>query len=598
MALTRNFQASSGNPNEINLVWDQPLDFNNSTDEIIITRAISHFPVEIENTVYPDSVTDTRPIEIFRGSNILGICDSSGIGLLEDSTANFSTNLRGRLVRDSNSRVYRIVDNTSTSLTLDTENTINTGPYVILSDFPQVVYIQKNFEPDIRTEAGPGFIKNLVSIFNGQLTLQKFSKDELANLVYQDSNSTKRIIKSNTTDTIFFYDDITTPAINTPTFILNSFSGNTQPLPYIDNFKTESEANVRSGNGLRDNVYYYYTAFNKPTGTNVAQAKYAPADSKISTQASAISVKNRNFGKLLYSYWPGVAKDLDVTKDLEDLMKVFGFQFEQLHALIEAYKLQDADRVFANALPALADQTGLPSVGYSIGVDTLRRIARDMIPCWKIKGSKEGIGIFIRKITTWDITSGLGNYGEVILDFLPNVEALRFFSPNLGTTNIRITQTGAIGGATPPDSPEYTTSPVTGGRFAQSLPGIVIPGFFTFREFVVILPNVALLTGISDTITTVDGNTIITDPYTDFGMTDGLVGNFVLPNEGEINDIFKIIGNTTNSITLEGTINNKNPGGKLVVLSPLNKDRFVILNSLLPYYIPYGTKAGFTFENS
>lgn len=586
MALTRNFSASSGRPNEINLVWDQPLGFSSSQDELIITRAISHFPVEIENTTYPNSVTDTRPVEIFRGSVITGTSTSSSIGTLTDSSANFSTSpkLIGRLLRDSDSKVYKILNNTATTLTLDTQNVPTVGVYVILADFPQNISVQQNFETDIRTEVGQGYIKNLVKIQNGALVIARFEKDSLANLIYMDGAGTKRVIKSNTTDTIFFYDTVSTPILGAGTFILNSFSGSTQPLPYIDTFKTETEADNRSGTGLQDNIYYYYTIFSKPIGANVAQAEYASIDSGVSTQASAISVKNRNFGKLLYNYWPSVARDLDNTGDLEDLMEVFGAQFQEIHALIESYRLQDTDNVYVNALPALADQTGLPSVGFSIGADTLRRVARDMIPCWKLKGSKEGIGVFTRKITTWDITNGTGDFAAAILDFLPNVEALRFFDPNLGTTNTRLTQTDP--------------TLITGGRFAQGLPGIVIPGFFSFREFVVTLPNVAILLGTSEVIEIVNGNTVITDTNTNFGAANSLTGNFCIPNEEEVNDIFEIIGNTTNTITLKGVINNKNFGGKLVILSPLNKNRFLILNTLLPYYVPFGTKAGFSFVNN
>lgn len=586
MSLTRNFKAAPGRPNEINLVWDQPSGFNNSLNEIVITRTVSHFPVELENTAYPNSVTDNRPVQIYKAAVITGTSTSSTAGTLTDSGASFSTlpKLTGRLLRDTNSRVYKILDNTSTTLTLDTTDTPATGVYVILADFPQTVQVQQNFETDIRTVVAPGSITNLVKAQSGDLIIAEFVKDSLANYIHQDGAGVKRVIKSNTTNSITFFDEVSVPVLGAGTFILNNFSGNTQPLPYLDNFLTVAEADARSGSGLRDNTYYYYTAFTKPAGTNVAQAKFGSIDSGVTTQASAISVKNRNFGKLLYKYWPSIHRDLDATADLEDLMKVFGFNFEEAHALIESYRLQDTHSVFVNALPALADQTGLPSVGFSIGADTLRRVARDMIPCWKIKGSKEGIGVFIRKITTWDITNGSGDYAGSILDFLPNVEALRFFDPNLGSTNTRITQSAP--------------NVITGGRFAQGLPGIVIPGFFTFREFVVTLPNVALLIASSESVEVVNGNTVITDSNTNFGSPNSLVGNFLIPNEAEVNDIFEIVSNTVNSVTVKGVINNRNAGGKVIILSPLNKNRFIILNTLLPVYIPFGTKAGFTFVNA
>jgi len=583
MTLTRNFLALPGLPNEINLNWDQPEAFNNSTDELVIARTGSHYPSELENTTYPNSSTDNRPIEIYRASVTQGTSTSTTAGNLTDSSANFpiAPKLIGRLVRDCDSKVYRILDNTSTELTLDTTETSPVGPYVILADFPKEAHSLRSFAFDVRTEVGAGYVKDLVTITNGQLVLVEFVVDELANLIHVDGAGVKRVIKSNTEDTVYFF-DVTTPYTSgVGTSILNSFAGNTLPLPYVDSFNTDLEAGVRIGSGLIDNKYYYYTAFNQPEGTNVAQAKFSSIDSIDSTQTSAISVKDRDFGTLLYNYWPGIVKDLDTTEDIKDLMSVFGSQMQENHAIIDSFKLQDTYNVHANALPALADQTGLPTIGSSIGVDTLRRIAKDMIPCWHLKGSKEGIGVFIRKITTWDITDGTGDWAGAIADFLPNIEALRLFAPSLGSTNTRMTQTDP--------------TVVSGGRFARSLPGIVIPGFFTFREFVVTLPNVAMLIGTSETITISNGTTTIVDNSVDYGVDNGLVGNFLLPNEEEINDIFEIISNTSNSVTVKGAIINKTTEGSMIVLSPLNKDRFVVLHTLLPSYIPFGTKAGFLF---
>jgi hypothetical protein len=85
------------------------------------------------------------------------------------------------------------------------------------------------------------------------------------------------------------------------------------------------------------------------------------------------------------------------------------------------------------------------------------------------------------------------------------------------------------------------------------------------------------------------------DTTANFGADDSLVGNFLLPNSEEVNDIFEIIGNTATTITVRGTINNRNPGGSYAILSPLNTNRFQILNKLLPVYIPFGTRAGFRF---
>ncbi len=231
----------------------------------------------------------------------------------------------------------------------------------------------------------------------------------------------------------------------------------------------------------------------------------------------------------------------------------------------------------------MSEQTGLPSIGYTIGADTLRRVAAELISCWKLKGSKEGIARFIRVITTWDVTNGTGDFSGSIQDFLPNVSALRFFDPNLGNLNTRLT----------------ATNPFTaGGRFAKSLPGIVIPGFFTFREFVVTLPNIALYIGTSSGFSIASGTTTMTDSTQNFGAVNSLVGNFLLPNTEEVNDIFQIVSNTATSVTVRGVINNRVPGGSYAILSPLNTNRFVILNKLLPVYIPFGTRPGFLFTIS
>src|SRR5690606_29157739 len=142
---------------------------------------------------------------------------------------------------------------------------------------------------------------------------------------------------------------------------------------------------------------------------------------------------------------------------------------------------------------------------------------------WKLKGSKEGIALFIKIITTWDVTNGTADFSSAIQDFLPNISALRFFDPNLDSLNTRITKTDPF---------------VAGGRFAKSLPGIVIPGFFTFREFVITIPNVVLFIGTSESFTVAAGTTTMVDTTQNFGATDSLVGNFLIPNSEEVNDIF------------------------------------------------------------
>ena len=583
MSLAKNFVASTSDPGKVALNWDLSLDFNDTTDELILTRTITHYPMELFNSSFPNRATDSRPVEIFRGKSIAGTNTGtiSVLGnVLTDTSAAFPTipSLKGRLLRDSSSQVFRISSNTATSVTLNAPPT--NGKYVILPDFSNISRAQENYEVDIRTTTGAGFIKDLVTIQNNSLILKTFEPGELANLIFKDGADTRFIIKNNTADTIFFYETTTTPIIGAGMSLLDKFFGGI-PQPYIDNFRTDLEAAARTGTSLQDNKFYYYTMFTKPFGANVAQAEFGNIDSGTSTQSHAISTKDRDFGGILYNLWPSLHRELDTTGDLEDLMRVFGFQLNEVHALIDTYKLQDSDNVLVTALLPLSEQTGLPSVGFSIGADTLRRIAAEMISCWRMKGSKEGIALFIRKITTWDVTNGTADFSDSIIDFLPNVTALRFFDPNLGSLNVRITKT----------SPFF----IAGGRFARSLPGIVIPGFFTFREFVVTLPNVALYIGTSQTFSISSGTTTMTDNNNNFGAVNSLVGNFLLPNSEEVNDIFEIIGNTATSITVRGIINNRASGGKYAVLSPLNTNRFIILNRLLPVYIPFGTRAGFQF---
>lgn len=583
MALIRNFIADSIEPNVINLNWDQPIGFNNSVDdEIIFIRTVSHFVMELENTAFPTKVSENRGIEIFRGKNIAGI-DTGTISVLgstlTDTGASFPTSpsLKGRILRDSDSNIFRIESNTATTITVESGSPAN-GKYIVLADFSCIERDSESFEIDIRTEVGTGFIKNLVKVIDGSLQVRIFEEDELVNLIFQDGAGTRFIIKSNTEDTLSFFDSSVTPVIGPGMTLLKKFN-NSVPLSYEDNFKTESEADSRTGTGLRDNRFYYYTGITKPESGNVAQAELSPFDSNTSTQSSSISIRDRNFGDRLYKLWPTLYRRLDETEDLEDLMSIFGAQFNILHSLIETYTLQNASNVFVNALVPLADQFGLPSISSSLGIDTLRRIACDMIDAWRLKGTKEGIALYIRILTTWDVTNGSADFDTAINDDLTNADALRFFSATLDP-NSRITQTDPF---------------VAGGRFAVTTPGIVIPGFFTFREFVIELPNIALFIGQSKSFSVSANSTTMEDTTASFGAIDSLVGNFLFPNQEEINDVFEIIANTSTTITVRGIINNLTTEGTYIVLSPLNTNRFIALNKLLPLYIPFGTKSGFNF---
>ena len=209
MALSRNFKASVSKANQISINWLAPINFNNENDELIVTRTITHYPMELYNSSFSNRATDIRPIEIYRGRTIVGINTgtiSVLVNVLTDSSATFPTtpSLIGRLLRDSTSKVHRIVSNTSATITL--ESAPANGKYIVLPDFPEDTRIQENYELDIRTSSGAGFISNLVYISNGSLLIKEFSVDELANMIFKDGNVDKFIIKSNTTNTLFFYE--------------------------------------------------------------------------------------------------------------------------------------------------------------------------------------------------------------------------------------------------------------------------------------------------------------------------------------------------------------------------------------------------------
>jgi len=307
MSLVRDFTADTDVPNAISLSWKQPLGFNNANSEIIITKSITHYPSELYNSSFPTKATDSRPVEIFRGKSIVGL-DTGTISVatntLTDTAATFPTSpkLTGRLLRDSLGKIYTILDNTATVLTLD--DTPTNGKYVILADFPTTIRASQVFQNDLATVAGAGYIENLVRSVDNTLITATFEPDELANLIFSDGAGNKFIIKSNTDTALYFYETTTIPSLGITSLL--SSSANNVLVTYVDTFKTDYEAAARDGTGLLDDQFYYYTAFAKPVGANVAQAVFSTVDSGTSTQTSAISVKDNNFGEILYNYWPGV----------------------------------------------------------------------------------------------------------------------------------------------------------------------------------------------------------------------------------------------------------------------------------------------------
>jgi len=253
MALTRSFSADTNLANQIGLNWLMPLDFNNTTDELIITRTSNHFPMELFNATFPTRATDSRPIRIFEGQTIVGT-DTGNISVvtnvLTDTGATFPTSpsLKGRCIRDTSSKVHRILSNTSTAITI-VGTSITDGKYVVMPDFPTETRIQENYIIDARTTVGAGFIKDLVVIENNALLVKEFTQDEVANMIFRDGAGTILLIKRNTSDTIFFFETAVTPVIGSVMATLASFN-DSQPLDYIDNFNTVTEADTRTGTGL------------------------------------------------------------------------------------------------------------------------------------------------------------------------------------------------------------------------------------------------------------------------------------------------------------------------------------------------------------
>ena len=143
----------------------------------------------------------------------------------------------------------------------------------------------------------------------------------------------------------------------------------------------------------------------------------------------------------------------------------------------------------------------------------------------------------------------------------------------------------------------YQKTPLaSSGRFFTSKPGIIIPGFFSFKEFVVEVKDVALFVGESTDIELIGNNkTRLTDTSANFGGTNNLKGNFLLAKQGQVNDIFIISSNTTTSITVEGVVNDLAPVGDYAVLSPLNTIRFQTLLQLMTEYAPSFARIGIQF---
>jgi hypothetical protein len=426
-----------------------------ATTNIIIQRKKDAFPVELATgTVYTQNVA----VEIFNGFDVIGNTgqaskDAFGNNILTDSNANFSANLVGRILRDSSSFNFLITAVlSSTQLQVQGNDTLHNGPYIVLVDFPQTQSTQTQPVNYLLATSGVGVITDPGGFLTNATTNTFAQPHELIGRIVLDSNSIPYVVIDNTATQLFISDLSMTPNVSVfPGYtILPAFNGINTVFSYTDNFISATEANARAGTGLEQNQWYYYTAFTKTDHIGPAGENYAPYNDANSTQAYALSTGNYQFGNLLYEYFPDLYQETDSTLNadgvpaasgtgnLQDLMSVFGIQFDELYSLVETFRLQYVATVSESVLDQFCYQLNIPPPDYVIGRDTLRRIANNLINVYENKGNKIGIAEFIRIITTWDITGGTGDINNAILDSLPNVNALRFFSSALGVLNTRL----------------------------------------------------------------------------------------------------------------------------------------------------------------
>jgi len=312
-------------------------------------------------------------------------------------------------------------------------------------------------------------------------------------------------------------------------------------------------------------------------------AVYAGYESDLRTQSFGLNPKDRQFGALLYQLFPQAFRMLDESGELEDLTNIFGHEFNTLYGILYRLEMQNANYILPTFLGSASGSLGVKAPNPSLGIDTRRRVIKDLIPAYKLKGTRDGIAKYIKILTTWDITNGTGDLIEAIIDDTPETVGLRFYSPSLGPLNTRLADTAAL--VSPP-----------AGRFYKGPAGITLPGFFTAREVIINLPNVAMEIGLSTALVTINGTTVLSDIGANFGVDNGLSGCYIIPNEGAPNDFYKIIANTATTLTVEGVMPADYLGAKYVVLSPLNTNRFIVISDAIVEFMPYNTKAIFNFE--
>lgn len=316
--------------------------------------------------------------------------------------------------------------------------------------------------------------------------------------------------------------------------------------------------------------------------SSVNDTQYALRSNPLSTQNLAVSTQDRSFGEYIYRIMPTSFRYLDDTGDLEDITQVFGREINELFSYVNLAEFQNPDLIFENRLADAVSSRKIEVPSETLGIDTRRRLFRDIIRVFQNKGSREGIFLYIKSLTTWDITNGTGDLKEAIIDDTPEIVGLRFHAASRGEINTRLVDTFNV------ESPPA-------GRFYKSISGVTLPGFFKFKEVIIRLPNVAYEIGNSTDIAFFENTTILSDDNANFGNPNSLKGCFVIPNEGNPADFYEIISNDNTTLTLQGKAPLSTLGAEYVVLSPLNLNRFVALNSNIRDFMPHDTIPVFNF---
>jgi len=315
---------------------------------------------------------------------------------------------------------------------------------------------------------------------------------------------------------------------------------------------------------------------------SVYESEFSYLSSPLSTQVFSLNSQDRGLPNYMYGLYPTAFNSLDSNGDLEAITTVFAKELNEFFSIITLTEPYNSEILNPEALTNGSQALGIPSPNEVLGIDTRRRVMRDLKNAFKLKGNREGIAKFIKIITTWDITNGTGDLKEAIVDSSPETTSIRFYSAPLGDQNTRYVDTLDV--QSPP-----------AGRFYKPVGGISLPGFFDFIEIIIALPNVALYLGMSSDLTRNGATTTIQDDSASYGEDNSLIGAFLIPNEANPGDFLEIVSNTSNTITVQGVIPEEVLGAEYVVLSPLNLNRFTTISTLITEFLPYNGLPVFNF---